>query len=213
MIKTKLIILISLLCFLSTAKAESILVGNGKGLLYIIDTEKRTAEVTSSNDEHGNYNIKDIVIKDVIFFKGAGYRVTSIGWQALTNCEFTETVKIPNTIIAINSFAFFNCGSLKTINIPNSVLYIGFSAFAGCGSLKTIKIPKSVKEIKHLAFSYCRQLKYVYIYNREKVLLDEEGDCPFSEIASGSVLYVPKGMKRRYIASPYKKVFSRIVEI
>lgn len=60
-------------------------------------------------------------------------------------------------------------------------------------------------------YHLCPNLKTVYIYNRERVLIDAKGYCPFEGLPSERILYVVKGMRQRYTASIYKHMFSRIV--
>ena len=63
------------------------------------------------------------------------------GWTSL------KSVKLPSTLIKIDSGAFMMCTSLVSINIPNNVTFIGYNAFLGCKSLTSITIPKSVTSI------------------------------------------------------------------
>lgn len=55
----------------------------------------------------------------------------------LFGCQNTV---IPDSVEAINSFAFHNCVSLTEITIPESVRSIGEEAFAGCAELSQIRV-------------------------------------------------------------------------
>ena len=58
----------------------------------------------------------------------------------LNNNLVTELI-IPESIIRINSYAFYGCKSFTNIMIPDSVTSIGASAFEGCSSLEKMVLP------------------------------------------------------------------------
>lgn len=68
--------------------------------------------------------------------------------------------KIPETVTAIDSYAFYY-GGLISINIPESVTSIGSYAFFLCSDLKSITIPKNVTSIGAYAFGKCYQLESI----------------------------------------------------
>ncbi len=63
-------------------------------------------------------------------------------------------VKIPNSIIKIDDYAFEKCYSLKNFKLCKKLKTINKNAFLGCKKLKKITIPKSVKKIGKKAFGY-----------------------------------------------------------
>ena len=60
---------------------------------------------------------------------------------------------IPSSVTSIGYNAFSNCDSLTSIEIPSSVTSIGDSAFSYCGNLTSIEIPSSVTSIGDNAFN------------------------------------------------------------
>ena len=81
------------------------------------------------------FSTKFVVIPDSY----NGKPVTGITESAFTASDMEEII-LPNTIIEIESLAFYGCENLKTIRIPDSVTSIGSSAFSGCDSLETVYI-------------------------------------------------------------------------
>ena len=77
------------------------------GIYYKLNSEKRTAEVTSDPDYINKYS-GSVVIPESVISKSARYSVTSIVG------------------------AFSGCTDLISVTIPNSVLSIGNGAFSGC---------------------------------------------------------------------------------
>ena len=96
------------------------------GICYNLNSEGKTAEVTS-----GNY-YGSIFIPSSIKVNDAKYTVTSIGESAFYSCSILSSVTIPNTVTSIGASAFAFCSDLTSITIPNSVTSIGRSAFLSC---------------------------------------------------------------------------------
>ena len=69
---------------------------------------------------------------------------------------------LPNTITAIESYAFYGCSRLTSLNIPSSVTYIGEGAFESCTGLTNITVPNTVISIGDEAFCFCESLSDVY---------------------------------------------------
>ena len=79
-----------------------------------------------------NTNKNDIVIESS--YKGKA--VTSIGYQAFSDCKGLTSVTIGNSVTSIGDGAFFYCSGLTSVTIGNGVTSIGSSAFSGCDKLK-----------------------------------------------------------------------------
>lgn len=107
-------------------------------------------------------------------------------------CGCQNTI-IPNTVTAIQSYAFTVCPGLTTINIPNGVTSIGEEAFCFCNNLTEVYsyIPDpSAVSVEHYAF-------YKYPNNYE-----------------GRTLYVPFASSAAYQADPdWGPYFGNIVEM
>ena len=77
--------------------------------------------------------------------------------QKLVECVLPETVK------AINAYAFADCKLLNKVVLPNELEYIGEEAFSYCTSLVDVMIPDGVKELGRDAFVGCQSLRYISI--------------------------------------------------
>ena len=84
-----------------------------------------------------------------------GNLVTSIGYQAFSNCTRLSSVTFTptSTLTSIGTNAFYNCTGLTSVTIPNSVTIIGPTAFYKCTGLTSITIPNSVTSIGNNAFN------------------------------------------------------------
>ena len=80
-------------------------------------------------------------------------------------CSGLTSVTIPNSVTSIGSYAFSYCSGLTSVTIPNSVTYIGYNAFRNCSGLTSVTIPNSVISIGNYAFSGCSGLTSVTIPN------------------------------------------------
>ncbi len=80
-------------------------------------------------------------------------------------CSGLTSVTIPNSVTSIGSYAFSYCSDLTSVTIPNSVTYIGYNAFRNCSGLTSVTIPNSVISIGNYAFYDCSGLTSVTIPN------------------------------------------------
>ena len=74
-------------------------------------------------------------------------------------------VTIPNSVMYIDSYAFYNLSGLTSVTISDSVTSIADYAFYGCSSLESVAIPNSVTNIESHAFCDCSGLMSVTIPN------------------------------------------------
>jgi hypothetical protein len=123
---------------------------------------------------------------------------------------------IPNSVTAIDEYAFSGCSGLTSIDIPNSVTTIGGSAFSSCSDLTNVTIPKSVTTIGHTAFSHCSGLKDVYSYI-DNLSLVSMGSLVFYVNPANykeRTLHVPVGTSEAYQADTnWSQYFGNIVEM
>ncbi len=99
-----------------------------------------------------------------------GIPVVGIAEEAFKNCEFLETIILPDSIKTIGARAFEYCISLKSITLPSGIEFIDVGTFRGCESLISIHIPDGVTEIKGYAFYECYNLKEIYIPSSLKIV-------------------------------------------
>ena len=91
--------------------------------------------------------------------------ILSIEEYAFWGCRFLSSITIPNSVASIDSYAFDYCSGLTSITIPNSVTSIGSYAFNECRSLISITIPNSLTSIDSYTFGHCSGLASVTIPN------------------------------------------------
>ena len=85
--------------------------------------------LTSMIVEHGNtvYDSRD----------NCNAIIESSSNTLIAGCKNTI---IPNSVTAIDGYAFYRCSGLTTITIPNSVTFIGYGAFENCSGLTSIVV-------------------------------------------------------------------------
>lgn len=64
-----------------------------------------------------------------------------------------RSVTIPESVYAIDAFAFADCTGLETVQNSEGLVTIGDGAFRGCKSLAQFKTPESLSYIGQLAFN------------------------------------------------------------
>ena len=114
---------------------------------------------TYSGTEAGGKSLPVTVIKD------------------MSNAIYLESIKIPDSIVAIAKEAFNNCSLLKSIAIPDSVKTIGSGAFKGCTSLVNLTLPSDLEEIPETMCYQCTKLKSIDIPSSVTKIGNSAFDC------------------------------------
>lgn len=135
---------------------------DGLYYVYIKNATKDSVGVTG----HSRLKSKgDLVIPELVMFRGKKCSVIAIGERAFEGCKGLESVMIPNSMISIGDHAFRNCRGLKKVVIPDNVTIIGNCAFLECSSLKKVVIPNNVTVIGDRAFKKCTNLTELVLPN------------------------------------------------
>lgn len=111
----------------------------------------------------------DIVIPDVVDYKGKQFKITAIDYACFRNSA-VSTVKLGNNISSIDRYAFYG-STLKEIVLPSSVKTIYEHSFDNCFSLTKVVIADGVEildfysssgNVPVVYFVNC-PIKYLYI--------------------------------------------------
>ena len=134
----------------------------------------------NSNISFSDYLFANSLLKEVIWntecqIPKAGFRgsrnletiifkknITEISDEAFLNCTSLKNIDLPETIVKINSYAFYGSG-LLSIKIPEKVTEIGECAFKNCLNLKKIVLDENLLRIEKEAFALTENLKEITI--------------------------------------------------
>ena len=108
-------------------------------------------------------NKKTYTLYATVDYKGATYKVVSIGEEAFKNRKITS-ITLPSTLTEIKKNAFSGCSKLKSIKIPKKVTKIGSKAFYKCSKLSKVTFSgKKIKSIGSSAFKKCAKSGKFYV--------------------------------------------------
>ena len=133
--------------------------------------------------------------------------VTAIDYYAFHGNKGLTGIKIPNSVIYIGESAFGECTNLVTVKLPEYLTAINNALFFECRCLKTITIPTHVNLIDELAFWGCYGIQSISLLNANP---PEILSNTFSTYTA--TLYVPVGSKTAYQNAEYWKNFTNIIE-
>lgn len=152
----KLSLLLTALCCAASMFAATITTEIG-GINYKLDDVAMTAVVTKKTPAYTG----EVTIPSQVTYSGDTYTVTTIGQSSFSSCTVTA-VSIPETVTAINDYAFNNCTSLVDVNIPSGLTFLGAYAFRGV-KLTSVTIPNTLTEIGYCAFYQCTTIESLTI--------------------------------------------------
>lgn len=143
-----------LVCILAIGYGQdfSVTFSSGKTLYFTI-TSSNTVKIAKgkhviSQDfwgkQYGYSFSGSLTIPATVTDNGVTYKVTEVDHLAKTNLT---SVKIPNTVSKISSYAFAGCKELVSVTLPSSLEFIDNGAFSGCTKLSSINFPESLQKI------------------------------------------------------------------
>ncbi|MBQ9599898.1 MAG: leucine-rich repeat protein [Clostridia bacterium] len=107
----------------------------------------------------GTYGVKagttqylDTIVIPSTYNNKAVTQILENGFKDMLNLK---KITIPESIIAIQPYAFSGCSALESADIPSSVTSIGQYAFYNCSSLTKIVIPENISTIEYYCFYGC----------------------------------------------------------
>jgi|GEM_PF-3037122 len=135
------------------------------------------------------------------------YIVTEIGYEAFIDCDYLEgTLTIPNTIIKIQSRAFWGCDGVLfsdssvvsdgltglQFEAGSTLTDIGEGAFYNCNKIGWyLEVPASVRVIDYNAFYRCLSLERV-VFEEDGALLSIGGNAFANCFGIGEELILPQ---------------------
>lgn len=101
----------------------------------------------------------------------------SIGTYAFSGKTALQEIDLPESLKTIGNYAFSDCSKLMNVSFGNSLQSIGIDAFYRCSSLQNVTIPVSVTSIGIDAFLYCTSMKEASINANASISKYSFGGC------------------------------------
>lgn len=120
--------------------------------------------------------------------------IICVGNDVLSQNRGLESIILSDGILRINRHAFFGCWKLKSVVLPDSVLLIEDEAFAYCDNLASVTLGRNILRIGTRAF-----------YNVSYYTNDDINRLP--------TIYVPKGLKDKYLKMLHRDFKDKVVEL
>ena len=126
------------------------------GIKYLLYSKRKTAQVLANNYE------SDVVIPQMVRYKGNEFRVTSVGNKCFYMSSLTN-ITLSEGITSLGDYCFWNCSSLTSITLPEGITSLGRGCFNGCHSLTYIALPEGITSLSDYCFGYCRSLTNIIL--------------------------------------------------
>jgi len=170
---------------------EFVIAGNDKGL---IESNFSRYLLTNSADY-------ETVFSSITLDQNT---VKTIGAYAFAECLGIKGVLVlPESLEAIEDFAFQNCDGITAISYPSNTPFIGTFAFAYCDGLQTLTLPAGAESWESGVFRYCSSLEDVTVSSGltaipEAVFANcpklKEISIPSSVTEIGSTAFISSGL-------------------
>lgn len=152
-----------------------------KGLAYKVNEDGVSCTVTGIGECSDQY----VYIGEEI----DGYTVTAIGKAAFYCNAKINGIKLSDSILSVENYAFFDCGNIRTVILGDGITTIGEYAFAGC-KMTSLAIPESVETIATWAFYDCFMLEDVRITDLDRWFAVSFGGSYSNPLQCAGKLYV-----------------------
>lgn len=156
-----------------------------ENIFYELDSDTRTATVVGLSSMPPD----NIIIPSSICYKEKTYTVTAIGEDAFHG-KWIKSVRIPNSIVTINSGAFSFCNQLSSVVLPSSITEIADRVFEYCNSITALSIPDNIISIGNHAFDCCRSLREIVLPENVTTI----GDSAFHSCTSLESIKIPNSV-------------------
>lgn len=105
-------------------------------------------------EENGIVLSGDVVIPEFVLDNGVEKQVIAIGPSlCYENTEITS-ITMPDSVVAIQDFAFHGCSNLQSVTWSSQLTWIGRAAFQLCPKLTYTPLPDSVKYIQDFSLNH-----------------------------------------------------------
>ena len=112
------------------------------------------------------------------------------------------TLRIPNGVTEIPSFAFHKDENIKKVIIPPSVRSIGSYAFANCKALESVTFSEGLETIGAQAFSRCPKLESLVLPDSVTAFQTDDLPAPVFNRSQTVLFHVPQRMAARGYTVP-----------
>lgn len=131
-------------------------------------------------------NLTFIVIPD---------RVTSIDSNVLSECSMLENAILSDEISSGGASLLYYCSKIKSVRLPDKMTLLPSQCLYYCSNLQKVIVGSHVETIGSNPFGLCKVLKKIYFLSANP----PAGITGlFKDVASGFVIYVPKGSAEAY---------------
>ena len=123
--KQFLLLLMMLLPLVASAYDIAVQNDDGVTIYYDLTNDGKELAVVPGN-KSGSYS-GNIVIPDEVTYMNRTRKVTSIGFEAFSNCSSLTSVSIGNSVTSIGSWAFKDCSGLSKVVVRDIASWCGIS--------------------------------------------------------------------------------------
>ena len=173
-------------------------INDGKELELTYDTYYGESEYYSNK-------LETIKIPSEVVYMNRTRKVTRIGKNAFWHVTCLNKVILPETIKAIDDYAFYECDQLEELTLPNSLETIGNKVFSHC-HIKSLFIGENMKSMGELGYGASLVVDTIFVKDLKSFLNIDyyninffNGENTLMYNSSGSLisnLIIPEGVTK-----------------